>query len=286
MGDRTKIQWTATIKSDGEITPGATWNPVTGCTPISEACDHCYAKRMATRLRGRYGYPADEPFRVTLHPGKLDEPLKWEKPRRVFVVSMGDLFHEDVPFHFIASVFGTMHCARQHTYQILTKRPERMKAFIEWFQSDWLGGPQAFATAWPREYQHVWLGVTAESQPMADQRIPLLLRVPAALHWVSFEPLLGAINLDRWLVPVAGYDFDIDGGIWPGGRLDPTKRIDWCVVGGETGPNARPMAVEWARSLRDQCKAAQVPYFFKQMTAKALIPGDLMIRQFPGVPNA
>ncbi len=251
----TKIEWAT-----------ETWNPVTGCTPVSEACQNCYAKRMANRLRGRFGYPEDEPFKVALHPEKLDEPLRWKKPRRVFVCSMSDLFHEEVPFIVIAKIFGIMHTANQHTYIVLTKRPERMAEFIKWFTGpSWRG-------AWPQEYPHVWLGVTAENQARFDERVDILKQIPAAVHFVSIEPMLGPIvmrqkaNDEREIIQATMM-----------GVLDDYSRpvmhgIDWVICGGETGPGARPMHPDWVRSLRDQCQEAGTPFFFKQWGDWAPIP--------------
>lgn len=174
---KTKIEWV--INQDG--TKGKTWNPVSGCTPISPGCAHCYAKRMAQRLAGRCGYPeAPHEFDVTLHPEKVGDPLRWKKPTRVFVCSMSDLFHHDVPFEFIKDVSRVMRACPQHTFQVLTKRPERMAEFAA-----------AIGIAWP----NVWLGVTAEDQEQADQRIPVLLQIPAAVRFVSIEPLLEPVDL-------------------------------------------------------------------------------------------
>lgn len=228
---KTKIEWTE-----------YSWNPVTGCTSASEGCQNCYAKRMANRLRGRYGYPAD-PFRVTLHPEKLEEPLKWKKPRRVFVCSMGDLFHEQVPDEYIAKVWEVMNNASQHTFLVLTKRPQRMKDFLArlgWYIHDRDGYPMeaVLDEGGKCTVKNVWLGVTAENQQRADERIPILLQIPAAVRFVSIEPMLGPV-----VIPEE----------WP----------DWIICGGETGPGARPIHPDWVRSLRDQCQAAGTPFFFK-----------------------
>lgn len=235
----TKIEWA-----------DETWNPITGCSPVSAGCNNCYAKRMANRLRGRHGYPADNPFNVTLHPDRLEQPFRWSKPRKVFVCSMGDLFHDDVPFEFIAKVFGVMHDAKQHIFMVLTKRPERMKEFFEWFTgSEWRG-------AWPKEYPHVMIGVTAENQETANRRIPILLSIPATMRFVSVEPMLGAISF-RW----AKWES------WKklaNNHLDGLRRLNWVIVGGESGPGARPMQPEWVRRLRDECREAGVPFLFKQ----------------------
>lgn len=193
--NKSKIEWTE-----------VTWNPVTGCTKVSEGCRNCYAERMSKRLAGRCGYPKDEPFRVTLHPEKLDEPLKWKKPRRIFVNSMGDLFHEDVPDDFLDRVFAVMAhatCATCATFLILTKRPGRMQQYLSSLDRKdkigrWLDTVGHYrAVAWP--IPNVWLGVSVENQATADERIPLLLQTPAAVRFVSCEPLLGPVDLRPWI---------------------------------------------------------------------------------------
>lgn len=237
----TKIEWT-----------DETWNPVTGCTPISEGCKNCYAARMANRLRGRFGYPADEPFRVTVHPDRLGDPFHWRKPRRIFVCSMGDLFHKNVPVGFIDRAFVVMAGSRRHTFIVLTKRAAELGAWCR---------HQRERAAREIDYvklplPNVWQGVSVEN---ADNlwRIDELRHVPAAVRFLSLEPLLGALpNLD-----LAG--------------------IDWVIVGGETGPGARPMKPEWARAIRHDCAEAGVPFFMKQMSGKAPIPDDLMVREYP-----
>jgi protein gp37 len=251
MMARTKIEWT-----------DMTWNPVTGCTPISEACQNCYAKRMSKRLAGRCGYPEDEPFKVTLHPERLDEPFKWRKPRRVFVCSMSDLFHEKVDEGFLCRIFDTMLAAEQHTYLILTKRPERMKDFITRCIH---GIPK-----------NIWLGVTAENQQRAEERIPILLQIPAAVRFVSIEPMLGPVDLSKWLggtwycetcectvdpefVPFSEIHYPCEN------YLDFIPGIDWVICGSESGPNHRKTKIEWIRDLREQCISANVPFFLKQM---------------------
>lgn len=229
--NQTKIEWAT-----------HTWNPVTGCTPISEGCLNCYAKRMARRLAGRYGYPdAPHHFDVTLHHGRLGEPLHWKKPRLIFVCSMGDLFHEDVPYEIQDHVLIMTQRAPQHTYLLLTKRPDRMLNFFRQFHS---------APHDTRPLPNVWLGVTTENQDAANQRVAVLLRIPAALHFISAEPLLGLIDLNR--IPGA---WDVHQGTG--------NTIDWVICGGETGPGARPMQTQWAIALRDQCVAADVPFFYK-----------------------
>lgn len=243
----TKIEWA-----------DAVWNPVTGCTPSSQGCQNCYAQRMAKRLAGRCGYPADDPFRVTLHPEKLEEPLHWKKPRRVFVCSMGDLFHEDVPFEFIEQVFEVMRKAEQHMFLVLTKRPRRAKMFLDPnLRSDTFKN-------WP--FPNAWLGVTAENQRMADERIPILLETPASVRFVSCEPLLGPIDLGQWLeCPTCAGSGEIYNPIEDAFEDCPAhfSPLHWVIAGGETGPGARPMHPDWVRTLRDQCQVAGVPFFFK-----------------------
>lgn len=244
MAENSKIEWT-----------DATWNPVTGCTKVSPGCAHCYAERMSKRLAGRCGYPKDDQFRVTLHENRLSEPLHWRKPRMIFVCSMGDLFHEDVPTEYIAECFGVMHTASQHTFQVLTKRPERMLDYRR-------------LLPWP---ENVWAGVTCENQAMAELRIPELLKVPAAVRFVSIEPMLGPIDLAEWLgcdcitSDRPGWDNYEHTVLCQACEGSPYRdRIDWVIVGGETGPGARPMHPDWVRSIRDQCQSAGTSFFFKQ----------------------
>ncbi len=284
MATKTKIEWT-----------DYSWNPVTGCTEADTSCRNCYARRMAARLAGRNGYPADEPFRVTLHPDRLDEPLRWRKPRRVFVCSMGDLFHKDVPFDFILKVFAVAIATPWNTYLMLTKRPDRAHDFYDWWRTEAaklrylclqvgmamdaqrmaesaLSKANTFylehcdqsgrgrlddPVPWP--LANVWLGASAGRQKELDDRLAHLLRCPAAVRFLSLEPLLGPIDLGEAHVkacPVRG----------AGKHVCPN--VDWVIVGGESGPNARPCNVAWVRSIRDQCKAAGVPVFVKQLGAK------------------
>jgi protein gp37 len=256
MGDRTTIEWTRS--DDG--TPGATWNPVTGCTKVSPGCDHCYAETLAERFRGTPGHYYENGFDVQLRPDKLEEPLRWKKPRRVFVNSMSDLFHKDIPDEYIAQVFAVMAVASQHTFQVLTKRHARMRSLLSsdtfidevFAASVEFGGESDWATSdWP--LPNVWLGVSAENQQWADARIPVLLDTPAAVRFVSAEPLLGPINLDPWRNP--------DG---TGSRGPADSRLDWVIAGGESGRGARPMHPDWARNIRDQCQRAGVAFLFKQ----------------------
>ncbi|GAG05438.1 unnamed protein product, partial [marine sediment metagenome] len=174
----TKIEWAS-----------ESWNPITGCTPISEGCANCYAKKMAQRLKGRFGYPEDEPFRVTFHPDKLDQPLKWRKPRHIFVVSMGDLFHPGILWSDNQEIWEIMAKCPQHTFMILTKRVERMRIFLT----------EDLNYKLPLPLPNVYLGVTAENQQRADERIPILLQIPAAKRFVSIEPMLGPVDLTNYL---------------------------------------------------------------------------------------
>lgn len=262
-----------------------TWSPVTGCTKISEACEHCYTERMSKRLAGRYGYPADNPFQVTFHPDRLKEPLRWRKPSRIFVCSMGDLFHPDVPDAIKLKVFDVIGGCPQHVFMILTKRPEQMKGFIDKLQVSAYNICVPIKTQFRlektpffsqyRPLRNLWLGVTCENQQRADERIPILLQIPAAKRFVSVEPMLGPVDINRWTKETCtNY-----GGIGrvpnhphiPAHMCQRCKgtgkvsypRFDWVICGGETGPGARPMHPKWVRSLRDQCQATGTAFFFK-----------------------
>ena len=199
---KTKIDWADRV-----------WNPVTGCTKISEGCRNCYAERMSKRLVGRCGYPKDNPFAVTLHPNKLMEMFKWKKSQRVFVCSMGDLFHKDIELVWSRSIIKACQKSPEHTFFFLTKRPEHMKLVLE--------------TCPVSDFPNLWLGVTVENQQAADERIPLLLQIPAAKRFISIEPMLGPVDLAPWdelFIPLG---------------------IDWVILGGETGPKARPLHPDW-----------------------------------------
>jgi protein gp37 len=241
MATHSAIEWT-----------DATWNPVTGCTKVSAGCDRCYAATFAERFRGVPGHHFENGFDLTLRRERLGEPLRWKRPRRVFVNSMSDLFHEAVPDEFIAEVWQVMAATPQHTYQVLTKRHARMRA---WFRR------------WPNaELRNLWLGVSVENQKWAEIRIPALLETPAAVRFISAEPLLGPIALSAAVRAMGGErghgltaSYVHAGGCWR--RF---HGIDWVIAGGESGHGARPMHPQWARSLRDQCVAAGVPFFFKQ----------------------
>jgi protein gp37 len=216
MSSATDIEWT-----------DATWNPVTGCTKITPGCDHCYAERFSERFRGVPGHPFAKGFELTLRPERLDQPLTWKRPRRVFVNSMSDLFHKRIPWEFVDRAFNTMEKADWHTFQVLTKRSSLLTRYLRARYGE--GSAPA----------HIWLGVSVEDARNAV-RIRHLRAAPAAVKFVSFEPLLG-----------------------PVGRIDLTG-IDWVIVGGESGPHARPMDEAWALDIRDQCLAAGVAFFFKQ----------------------
>jgi protein gp37 len=212
MSDFSKIEWTC-----------ASWNPVTGCDRVSSGCAHCYAERMAHRLQRIGQAKYRNGFKVTLHPDLLDMPLKWKKPRHIFVNSMSDLFHDDVPLDFILGLFNVMQMAEWHTFQILTKRSERLLDL-------------ASKLPWP---PNVWMGVTAES-PKQIFRMRHLQKIKAAVRFVSMEPLLG-----------------------PMGEF-PVENIDWIIVGGESGPEARSMEKSWAIEIRNRCLQNDIPFFFKQ----------------------
>ena len=212
MAQGSRIEWT-----------DATWNPVTGCTKISAGCKHCYAERMALRLRAMGTHQYRNGFDLTLQPEMLEVPLRWRRPRRVFVNSMSDLFHKDVPLDYIQRVFEVMERCPQHSFQVLTKRPE-------------LAAAHAAHLPWPR---NVWLGTSLENA-LVLHRVAALASIPAAVRFLSIEPLLGPLPR----IPLSG--------------------IDWVIVGGESGPGAREMKPEWVRQVREQCVAHAVPFFFKQ----------------------
>jgi len=207
-----KIEWTE-----------STWNPLTGCTKISPGCKNCYAERMAKRLQAMGQEKYRNGFNLTLHPASLDEPLLWKKPRMIFVNSMSDLFHKDVPEDFIQQVFSVMRQAHWHTFQVLTKRAERLLELDREID-------------WP---DNVWMGVSVENQDYAF-RIDLLRQTHACVKFLSLEPLLGPLP-----------HLELEG-------------IHWVIVGGESGPRARPLEREWVTEIRDQCLAQKVPFFFKQ----------------------
>lgn len=216
MAQKSAIEWTDT-----------TWNPVTGCTKISSGCDNCYAERFSERFRGVKDHPFEHGFDLTLKPERVGQPLTWKKPRMVFVNSMSDLFHKEVPKEYIANVFETMEKADWHIFQVLTKRSSLMKKFVNERYKD------------KPVPEHIWLGISVEDQSKRS-RIKHLQDTNASIRFLSIEPLIGPI-----------------------GKLN-LKDIQWVIVGGESGPYARPMQLSWARSVRDQCIKQKVPFFFKQ----------------------
>lgn len=322
MADHTKIEWT-----------DATWNPITGCSIVSPGCTNCYAMNLAgTRLKNhdsRKGLTKQVNGKhvwtgaVRFNAQWLDQPLRWTKPRMIFVCAHGDLFAEGVPDEWLDQIFAVMALAPQHTFQVLTKRPERMRDYLRhragklarfMIDSYLIGAPDVAASGlarsapWPvasigdiempddvtmRHWPlpNVWLGVSVEDQRRAEERIPILLETMAAIRWISAEPLLGpvdltavdvsnesfvdALNIHLWGAEIENWrgtepDWETSFLDWysldemPDPEWEILPRLDWVVVGGESGPNARPMHPDWARGLRDQCAAARVPFLFKQ----------------------
>lgn len=262
MSRRTAIAWTE-----------STWNPVTGCDRASPGCDNCYAMRLAPRLKAmgsrRYQNDGTPPtsgpgFAVTTHPDLLRQPLSWRAPLTVFVCSMADLFHPRVPDAFIAQVFGVIAASPRHTYQVLTKRHGRLPSLLG--NPEFVGLVHAHARGlsrgradtgaqterWP--LPNVWVGVSVEDQTRATQRIPALVRAPAAVRYLSCEPLLAKLDITPW-----------------------APHLDWVIAGGESGPNHRPMHPGWARSLRDQCAEHTVPFFFKQWGGRTPAAGGHLL---------
>ncbi len=284
MSDRTSIEWTSTVNADGSVTPGATWNPVRGCTKVSPGCANCYAETFAERFRGVPGHPYEQGFDLRLVPEKLMEPLKWKKPRRIFVNSMSDLFQDGVPDQFITDVFGIMALAHWHTFQVLTKRPQRMldylragdhgilRQFMLLQQNGGTSTREVFRALdikrrddieWRWPLPNIWLGVSVENQAMYDKRIGDVLRTPAAVRFLSIEPMLGPIDMRMGGASMPDYS-----------AHDPLPQIDWVIVGGESGHGARPFEPRWARSIVRQCRAARVPVFVKQLGAHVLDRND------------
>jgi protein gp37 len=264
MGDKTGIEWT-----------DATWNVIYGCSRVSPGCENCYAETFTHRFSGQKGHRMEGltvlrksgpswTGKITLAPDRLDQPLRWQRPRMIFVNSLSDVFHKDVPFEFVAAMFGVMGLAQDHTFQILTKRHERMVEFYEWMVTASAKRnmtPFQFclrvmekkapditipgelyqghvALNWPLD--NVWMGVSVEDQERCEERIPYLQQVPAAVRFLSMEPMVGEVN-----------DLDLAG-------------IHWVILGGESGPGSRPMNPEWVRYVRDRCDEEGVPFFMKQ----------------------
>lgn len=280
MSQNSTIEWTE-----------ATWNPTTGCDRISPGCDHCYAMTLAKRLKGmgqpRYQKDGDPRtsgpgFGLTLHEDKLDEPLSWRKPKLVFVNSMSDLFHKDVPMEFVARVFGVMAATPQHTYQVLTKRPKRMSRMLQHPEFENIMRRASGELGHELPLPNVWLGTSIESRDYV-WRADYLRQTPAAVRFVSAEPLLGP------LLPDADYMIDADGDTYPVGDADvrawrpwedesdakplDLTGIDWLIVGGESGPGHRPIEEHWVRDLKEACiescwvhdgRDGHTAFFFKQ----------------------
>ncbi len=300
MGQATSIQWT-----------DATWNPVRGCSRVSPGCENCYAERVAARfsgpgkpyhglaVMGEHGTRWTRQVRLVRE--HLEDPLRWRKPRRIFVNSMSDLFHEGLTNEEIAAVFGVMSACSQHTFQVLTKRARGMLEWFEWLASDpivaissavrpYIGDDVAYRAAynhgpnsvpaWP--LPNVWLGVSAEDQERAHKRIPYLLETPAALRFVSYEPALGPVDFSPWLPSLAT-------------TASGANSLDWIIVGGESGPGARSFEMAWAEDVIRQGQAAGVACFVKQLGARcqriilrdshggdpAEWPESLRVREFP-----
>jgi protein gp37 len=252
VGDKSSIEWT-----------DATWNPVTGCSKVSPGCAHCYAETQAMgRLKGRTGYPglpwtpANAEVNVNLRPERLDQPSRWRKPRMVFVNSMSDLFHELVSFEFINEVWMQMYNNPRHTFQILTKRPERLRAWTRWAARE---GCWPVDEIWP---DWMWVGTSIEDRRYVA-RADVLRETPAAVRFISAEPLLGPLVYDQWNIPIdkgAPRRWDDH---WVGPQLD-LSGIHWLIVGGESGPGHRPMREEWVHELLREAKRADTAFFFKQ----------------------
>ena len=230
MADRSPIEWT-----------NATWNPVTGCTKISLGCDNCYAERFSERFRGVPDHPFEHGFDLILRPARLEQPLKWRAARMIFVNSMSDLFHKEVPTEHVEQVFDVMERADHHTFQLLSKRSSRQRNFLRKRYS--LRTPPA----------HIWIGVSVEDG-LRRSRVDHLRQSPAAVRFLSIEPLLG---------PVEGLNL---------------AGLDWVIVGGESGPRARPLREEWVEDIRDQCLRADVPFFFKQWGGRTAKAGGRMLQ--------
>lgn len=328
MAEKSAISWTATKHEDGTVTEGATWNAVIGCSKVSPGCTSCYAETLSLR----YGW-SKKPWtapnaaeNVVLKPHKLDLPLRWTEGRRIFVNSLSDVWHDQIPDSYIDSMFAVMAASSRHTYQILTKRPKRMQEYIAgltverlvsaWFRlceeidafmgfrrtDTWIGRNKHLSSDLLSIKPHlslplsnVWLGTSCEDQRRANERIPLLLQTPAVVHFLSLEPLLGPIDLKKidWFPERhAWHHVDVlRGGYWSKewgftNHSDFPAKIDQVIVGGESGSGFRPLDLDWARQLRDDCTEAGVPFFYKQ--GSGLRPGmDAQLdgvewHQFPG----
>lgn len=240
----TKIEWAE-----------ETWNPITGCSPISEGCANCYAQRMSKRLAGRFGYDKNRPFDITFHEYILRKPFEWKQSKMIFVCSMGDIFHENVPDEWIDMVFDTMIAADWHTFLILTKRPERMRQYLTDLYYDYDISEHSRIP-----FPNIWLGVTAENQEQANKRIPVLLDTPSIKRFVSIEPMLGEISLGE----------------------TAKAKLGWVICGAETGQGKREMKKEWAKDLQKQCSTFSIPFFFKKDSAGNSLLDDKELREMPG----
>ena len=249
--NKTKIPWT-----------DASWNPIDGCNPVSDGCKNCYAAGIAKRFWG------DRKFSdVRFHAKRLFQLVKWRKPRRIFVCSMGDLFHKDISDFNIFRVVNAMHNAYQHTFILLTKRPKRMGDYFADFKNSFGSNQDKkfYGEDPSRATKNIWIGVTCENQKTADERIPILLNIPAAVRFVSVEPMLSSIDLSPWLISdgwTPSYSDPDNIGCHP--PAEPLNALHWVICGTESGPKRRPAKTEWIRSLKDQCVKAGIPFFLKQ----------------------
>ena len=241
MGDKSKIEWC-----------DATWNPVQGCTPISPGCKNCYARGIAERFRGTPGHPYEYGFDVRFFPDRLSMPLKWKKPKNIFVCSMADLFHDDVSDEIIERVFIQMVCNRQHVFFVLTKRPERMAAWLEKYRT-LIDNPN-----WLCSFDHIWFGVSVEDEQRME-RLKILSGIEGIKRFVSFEPLVGEIRFDGWESYLA--------------------KMKWIICGAETGAKARPISYKTVSDLFDVANIFFIPFFFKKWGNKE--DNGWMPREFP-----
>lgn len=292
MSAKSSIEWTATVNADGSITPGATWNPIRGCTKCSPGCKNCYASTFAERWRGVPSHPYEQGFDLKLVPHKLEEPLRWKKPRKIFVNSMSDLFQDGVPFDYVDKVFAVMALCPQHIFQVLTKRAARMLEYFDdlgyrqeiiGIEAEMISGKDRFLRSaeaqaitgcaddilprWTLPLPNVWLGVSVENQKYADERIPDLLKTPAAKRFASYEPALGPVDFDAggWLERWTGKNSKLPEPFRSSlASLSDIHGLDWIIAGSESGPGARPAKSEWFRQVRDVCQASDTAFFLKQ----------------------
>lgn len=295
MSQSTSIEWTATVHPDGTVTKGSTWNPTRGCSRVSPGCLNCYAETIATRFSDE-GQPfhlfasrTPKPHwtgKVGIVEKHLLDPLHWKTPRKIFVNSMSDLFHEDLGWEQIDKVFAVMASCPQHTFQILTKRPKNMQRYLDLTHRSSIPGSTAFSNRLP--LPNVWLGVSVENQATANERIPLLLQAPASVRFVSYEPALEAVDFSYHgcnALPIYREAETVTDRLMPSGESlvrpgrkgwirHDGRKVDQIIVGGESGPGARPFDISWARQTIEQCKSAGVACFVKQL-GKRPYPGSL-----------